>query len=63
MKTHVIYLNPNCDYPISAFEALDDQEKLYVAINENNMEVYSLAAFEEAFNGEEISDLGFIYFV
>jgi hypothetical protein len=63
MKTHVIYLNPNCTYPISDFEALDDQEKLYVARNENDMVVYSLADFEEAFNGEQISDLGFIYII
>lgn len=63
MKTKVIYLSPNCNYPVEEFERLTDKEKLHVAKNTNEMFVYSLEGFQYAFNGEYISDMGFIYFI
>lgn len=59
----VIYLTPNCDYEISEFEKLSDQEKLHVANNTNEMFIYTLEGFQYAFNYEYISDLGFIFIV
>ena len=59
----VIYVYPDCEYPISEFERLTDEEKLHVAKNDNNMEIYTLEGFQEQFNSDFISDEGFIYFV
>lgn len=59
----VIYLYPDCEYPISEFERLTDEEKLHVAKNDNDMEIYTLEGFQERFNSDFISDAGFIYFV
>ena len=59
----VIYLTPNCDYEISEFKKLSDQEKLHVANNTNEMFIYTLEGFQDAFNNEYISDLGFIFIV
>ena len=59
----VIYVSPDCEYPISEFERLTDEEKLHVAKNDNDMEIYTLEGFQAAFNAELISDLGYIYFV
>ena len=59
----VIYLYPDCEYPVLDFERLTDEEKLHVAKNSNDMEIYTLEGFQAAFNDELISDLGYIYFV
>lgn len=59
----VIYVYPDCEYPISEFERLTDEEKLHVAKNDNDMEIYTLEGFQEQFNSDFISDEGFIYFV
>lgn len=61
--TKVIYLHPDCEYEVSEFERLTDEEKLHVAKNSNEMDVYYLESFQIAFNLERISDEGFIYFV
>lgn len=66
MKTKVIYIYPDYDgseLNIVEFGKLPIDEKLHIAKNSNDMEIYSLEAFEDAFNMESISDLGFIYFV
>lgn len=63
MKTKVIYLSPDCDYPVEEFERLTDEEKLNVAKNDNQMDVYTINGFQRAFNLEQISDEGFIYFI
>lgn len=59
----VIYLYPDCEYPISEFERLTDEEKIHVAKNDNDMEIYTLEGFQEQFNSDFICDAGFIYFV
>lgn len=59
----VIYLYPDCEYSSSEFESLTDEEKLHIAKNSNDMEIYTLEGFQAAFNDELISDLGYIYFV
>ena len=61
--TKVIYVQPDYMFEQDWFESLSDEEKLHVAKNENEMEVYTLENFQYAFNEERISDLGFIYFV
>lgn len=64
--TQVIYITPNFDFDdfdIDWFEKLPDNEKLHVARNTNEIYIYSLEEFQEEFNRECISDLGFIYFV
>lgn len=63
MRTKVIYLHPDCEYDANEFERLTDEEKLCVAKNSNEMDVYYLESFQIAFNLERISDLGYIYFV
>ena len=70
MEIKVIYVNSDCwadtdwdGYEQTEFEKMQDYDKLKEARNNPNMEVYSLQGFEDAFNGEDISDLGFIYFV
>lgn len=66
MEKKVIYIY--CDYNeeelnLEEFEKLSNEEKLHIAKNSNDMWVYTLKEFEDAFNTELISDLGFIYFV
>lgn len=61
----VIYITPNCDSEsIELFDRLKtDAEKLNFARNNNEFYVYTIDDFEQAFNCEEISDLGYIEFV
>lgn len=61
--TQVIYITPNYEFDIDCFDALPNEEKLHVARNLNEVYIYSLEEFQEEFNGDCISDLGFIYFV
>lgn len=57
----VIYVQPDCidrhDYDEWKEMSLDE---LY---NEDGVELYSLDGFQSAFNFDEISDLGYIFFV
>ena len=66
----VIYVTPDCwssddwsGYKQVEFERMTDSEKLKEARSNDEMVIYSLEGFQNAFNGEEISDLGFIFFV
>ena len=59
----VIYMKPDAEDDVSWFSKLSNEEKLHVANNGNDYEIYSLKDFETAFNEELISDLGFIFIV
>ena len=60
----VIYIDPNCeDFSLEEFEHTPNDEKLHIAKNTNGMHVYSLDGFQEAFNNEYISDLGYIFII
>ena len=62
----VIYVHSDYvegEFDIDFFEKLSDEEKLHIAKNSNDIDVYSLEGFQWAFNHEEISDLGFIYII
>lgn len=61
--TQVIYIEPDCEVFRDELEAMPKDELLHFAKNCNEAHVYSLEDFQEAFNDELISDLGFIYFV
>lgn len=64
--TQVIYITPNFDFDdfsMDWFDALPNDEKLHVARNTNEVYIYSLEEFQEEFNGDCISDEGFIYFI
>ena len=65
-KTKVIYITPDYDFEdqsIDDIEGMPSDERLTWAKNANNVYVYSLEEFQMKFNNEEISDLGYIYFV
>lgn len=62
----VVYISPDYSsegYDIEFFEQMPTEELLTFAQNSNFAQVYSLKGFERAFNAEEISDLGYIFFV
>jgi hypothetical protein len=59
----VIYIEPDCELMRDEIEAMPKDELLHFAKNCNEAQVYSLEGFQEAFNDELISDLGFIYIV
>lgn len=66
----VIYVIPDCwssddwsGYKQTEFERMTDSEKLKEARENEDMLIYSLEGFQDAFNGDEISDLGYIYIV
>lgn len=62
----VIHVTPNVDddFDPNEFAKLSSEDKLSIAEENIHMEVYTLQEFETAFNDfEEISDLGYIYFV
>ena len=63
MKTKVIYITPECGVYIGELEAMPKDELLTFAKNCNEAEVYSLEDFQDAFNEERISDLGYIFFI
>lgn len=65
MNTRIIYLSPNYEGSISEFEALSNDEKVCEAKNcpNDDIQLFGLEEFADAFNGERISDLGFIYVV
>jgi hypothetical protein len=59
----VIYIEPACELMRDEIEAMPKDELLHFAKNCNEAQVYSLEGFQEAFNDELISDLGFIYII
>ena len=62
----IVYISPDYDkygYEIHEIEQMPTEELYSLAQNENFARVYSLKGFEAAFNAEEISDLGYIYFI
>lgn len=63
--TTVIYITPqyDCEYHIDELAKMPKGELMTYAKNNNDIEIYSLKSFEEAFNNEIISDLGYILFV
>lgn len=66
MERKVIYISPDYSlegYELAEIEQMTSDELLTLAKNENFAAVYSLDEFQCAFNSEEISDLGFIFFV
>lgn len=64
MKTRVIYVTPDYEDYVDELWAMPEDELLCFAKNCNEIEIfYSLQDFENAFNDECISDLGFIRFI
>lgn len=66
--TLVIYVTPQYlagepDYSLEELKKLPKDELLHFAKNENEIEIYDLVSFQDAFNDELISDLGYILFV
>lgn len=65
--TKVIYFTPDYndyDYEVDELLAMSEDELLHYAKNCNEIEIfYSLQDFENAFNDERISDLGYIHFI
>lgn len=67
MERKVIYIESDYidtdEFLSYDFDKLTNDEKLKVANNDNNMIVYSLEGFMDAFNEGFISDLGYIFIV
>ena len=67
MEKKVIYIESDYidrdEFSYDGFDKLTNDEKLKVANNNNNMIVYSLEGFQDAFNDGIISDLGYIFIV
>jgi hypothetical protein len=64
--TKVIYVYPDYEeygFDLAGFERASDEEKYVWAKNCNETAVYSLQDFQDAFNREHISSMGFIYIV
>ena len=64
MNKRVIYITPDCDVPFDELQRMPEDELVHWAKNSNDAIIYdTLEDFQNAFNDELISDLGFIFFV
>ena len=63
MGTKVVYVTPECGIYIGELEVMTQEELLILADSREDIFVYSLSEFQEEFNAERISDLGFIFFI
>ena len=59
----VVYVSPDCGEYIGNLEMMTEGELLTFVRNSNDCEIYSLAEFQVKFNDEQISDMGFIFFI
>lgn len=60
----VIYFTPAAGIYIGELEAMPSDELLCLAKNCNDAIIYdSPSDFQEAFNNDEVSDLGYIFFI
>lgn len=62
----VVYICPEYaqeGISIDEIEKMTNSELITFAKNSNQAEIYSIKDFQQAFNSEIISDMGYIYFV
>lgn len=62
----VVYISPNYeqeDISVDDIEQMTNSELLTFAKNSNYAQIFTLKQFQQAFNSELISDMGYIYFV
>lgn len=62
----VVYISPNYeqeDISVDDIEQMTNSELLTFAKNSNYAQIFTLKQFQQAFNSEIISDMGYIYFV
>lgn len=65
-KTKIVYISPNYeqeDISVDDIEQMTNSELLTFAKNSNYAQIFTLKQFQQAFNSEIISDMGYIYFV
>lgn len=60
METRIYYLSADFDLQGKSVESFTEQELRLAVGAGKGVEVYSLQDFEAAFNGEWISDLGYV---
>lgn len=65
-KTKIVYISPEYaqeGISIDEIEKMTNSELLTFAKNSNCAQIFTLKQFQQAFNSEIISDMGYIYFV